>query len=227
MSVFKKLFNLVRGSVNNAAESVADANAITILNEELRQSKIELRKSDEALVSIIAKRKLSQQKVNSFDASISEYEKHARTAMEKGQQELALECAQKVAELRSEQSTEQAYCDGFLKSETTMKSKIAQAKERLRQIEQQVDVVAAQESVIKAQSSVAAANAGSNSKMSTALDSLDRIKARQAEASAKFEAAEELESESSSSSLDKKLAEAGISKSASSAEDELARILGK
>ena len=200
MSVFKKLFNLVRGSVNNAAESVADANAITILNEELRQSKIELRKSDEALVSIIAKRKLSQQKVNSFDASISEYEKHARTAMEKGQQELALECAQKVAELRSEQSTEQAYCDGFLKSETTMKSKIAQAKERLRQIEQQVDVVAAQESVIKA---------------------------RQAEASAKFEAAEELESESSSSSLDKKLAEAGISKSASSAEDELARILGK
>ncbi|PSU88482.1 PspA/IM30 family protein, partial [Photobacterium kishitanii] len=60
-----------------------------------------------------------------------------------------------------------------------------------------------------------------------ALDSLDRIKARQAEASAKFEAAEELESESSSSSLDKKLAEAGISKSTSSAEDELARILGK
>lgn len=227
MSVFKKLFNLVRGSVNDAAESVADANAITILNEELRQSRAELRKSDEALVSIIAKRKLSEQKVNSFTQSITEYEQHARSAMEKGQQDLALECAKKVADLKNQQATEQAYCDGFAQSESTMKAKIAQAKDRLRQIEQQVDVVAAQESVIKAQSSVAAANAGTNSKMSTALDSLERIKSRQAEASAKFEAAEELEATNSSSALDKKLAEAGISQSATSAEDELARILGK
>ncbi|MGF1685124.1 PspA/IM30 family protein [Photobacterium japonica] len=228
MSVWKKLFTAIKGGVNETAEAVADNQALRILDQEIRDAKIELRRSDEALVSIVAKRKLSQQKVDGFNHGITEYESHARNAMEKGQQELALECAQKVASLRNEQQTEQSYLDQFITSEQRMRTNISQAKDKLRQLEQQVDVVKANEAVQKAQSAVSATNVGANTKMHTAVESLDRIKQRQAEKAAQLEAAAEMDEEQSGSALDKKLAEAGISAGkTASAEDELKRILGQ
>ncbi|WP_413285109.1 PspA/IM30 family protein [Vibrio sp. MA40-2] len=227
MSVWKKLFSAVKGGANEAAESIADNQALRILDQEIREAKVELRRSDEALVSIIAKRKMSQNKVDAFEQSITEYENHTRVAMEKGQQELALECAQKVANLKNEQQAENVYLEQFKSSAQTMSTNIAQAKDKLRQLEQQVDVVKANEAVQKAQSAVSATNVGANAKMHTAVESLDRIKKRQLEKSAQLEAAAELADEASGSSLDKKLAEAGITANNSSAEDELARILGK
>ena len=228
MSVWKKLFTAIKGGVNETAEAVADNQALRILDQEIREAKQELRRSDEALVSIVAKRKMSQQKVDGFQQGIEEYEGHARGAMEKGQQDLALECAQKVAELRNEQQAEQTYLDQFVASEQKMRTNISQAKDKLRQLEQQVDVVKANEAVQKAQSAVSATNVGANAKMHTAVESLERIKQRQAEKSAQLEAAAEMAEEQSGSSLDKKLADAGItSGKQSSAEDELKRILGQ
>ncbi|MGF1724351.1 PspA/IM30 family protein [Photobacterium nomapromontoriensis] len=228
MSVWKKLFTAIKGGVNETAESVADNQALRILDQEIREAKQDLRRSDEALVSIVAKRKLSQQKVEAFNKGITEYETHARGAMEKGQQDLALECAQKVATLRNEQQTEQTYLDQFMTSEQRMRTNISQAKDKLRQLEQQVDVVKANEAVQKAQSAVSSTNVGANAKMHTAVESLERIKRRQDEKSAQLEAAAEMAEEQSGSSLDKKLAEAGItSGGTASAEDELKRILGQ
>ncbi|GAL04311.1 PspA/IM30 family protein [Photobacterium aphoticum] len=228
MSVWKKLFTAIKGGVNETAESVADSQALRILDQEIREAKQELRRSDEALVGIVAKRKLSQQKVDGFNNGITEYEGHARNAMEKGQQDLALECAQKVANLRNEQQAEQAYLEQFIASEQRMRTNISQAKDKLRQLEQQVDVVKANEAVQKAQTAVSATNVGANAKMHTAVESLDRIKQRQAEKAAQLEAAAEMAEEQSGSALDKKLADAGITSGKSaSAEDELKRILGQ
>ncbi|WP_413113589.1 PspA/IM30 family protein [Thaumasiovibrio sp. DFM-14] len=227
MSVWKKLVTAIKGGANEAAEAVADSQALRILDQEIREAKEELRRSDQALVSIIAKRKVAQQKIAAITSSVDEYEAHARAAMEKSQQDLALECAKKVAELRNELDSEQVYLDQFTASESTMLSNITQAKEKLRQLEQQVDVVKANEAVQKAQTAVSATNVGANAKMHTAVESLERIKQRQTQRQAELEAAAELAEEQSGSSLDKKLADAGITPGGkSSAEDELARILG-
>ncbi|ATF08756.1 PspA/IM30 family protein [Candidatus Enterovibrio altilux] len=228
MNIWKKLFMAMKGGATEAAEAIADNQALRILDQEIRDAKEELRRSDNALVGIIAKRKLSAQKVASFNSSVTEYEGHARTAMEKGQQELALECATRVTTLRNEQDTENTYLQQFIQSEGSLKTNIAQAKDKLRQLEQQVDVVKANESVQRAQIAVSNTNLGANAKMHTAIESLERIKNRQQDRQAQFEAATELEHELSGSSFDKKLHEAGIiGNQSASAEDELARILGK
>lgn len=228
MSIWKKLFTAIKGGASEAAEAIIDDQALRILDQEIRDAKEELRRSDTALVNIIAKRKLCAQKVAAFDKSINEYEAHARVAMEKGQQDLALECASRVASLRADQNTENTYLQQFNQSENTLKTNIAQAKDKLRQLEQQVDVVKANESVQKAQAAVSSTNLGASAKMHTAVESLERIKLRQQERQAQFEAAAELDQNQSGSSLDKKLSEAGITGSqGASAEDELARILGK
>ena len=55
MSVWNKLFTALRGNVNDAAEAIADSQALTILDEEIRQTEQEIRKSEQALTGIIAK----------------------------------------------------------------------------------------------------------------------------------------------------------------------------
>ncbi|GGO67070.1 PspA/IM30 family protein [Bowmanella pacifica] len=226
MSVWKKLITAVKGGVTEAAESVADSQAIRILEQEIREAKEELRKSDHARTQILAKCKLSQQKVDSLQQSIDTYEQHARQAADSDRQ-LALDCAQKVVELRGDMDTEQSYLDQFKASEQKLAANINQAKANLRRLEQQVDMVKATESVQKAQVAVSSRHLGANSKMKTATESLDRIQKRQTMRSAELEAAEELASNESTDDLEARLAAAGIKGGKSSADDELSRILGK
>ena len=226
MSVWRKLVTAVKGGATEAAQSVADSQAIRILEQEIREAKDELRKSDHARTQILAKCKLAQQKVDSLQASVEQYEAHARKAIDTDRQ-LALDCAQKVGDLRAEQDGEQKYLDQFKQSEKQLAVNIKQAKSNLNRLEQQVDMVKATESVQKAQVAVSSRHLGANSKMKTATESLSRIQDKQNLRNAELQAAEELATEDSSDDLSKRLAEAGIAGGSASADDELSRILGK
>lgn len=226
MSVWRKLITAVKGGATEAAQSVADSQAIRILEQEIREAKDELRKSDHARTQILAKCKLAQQKVDSLQTSIEQYEAHARKAVDTDRQ-LALDCAQKVGDLRAEQDGEQKYLDQFKQSEKQLAANIKQAKSNLKRLEQQVDMVKATESVQKAQVAVSSRHLGANSKMKTATESLSRIQEKQNLRNAELQAAEELATEESSDDLSKRLAEAGIAGGSASADDELSRILGK
>lgn len=226
MSVWRKLVTAVKGGATEAAQSVADSQAIRILEQEIREAKEELRKSDHARTQILAKCKLAKQKVDSIQNAMQQYEDHARKAVDTDRQ-LAMDCAQKVADLRAELDAEQQYLDQFVQSEKQLAANISQAKANLKRLEQQVDMVKATESVQKAQVAVSSRHMGANSKMKTATESLSRIQEKQNLRNAELQAAEELASEESSDDLEKRLAAAGIKGGSTSADDELARILGK
>lgn len=225
MSVWKKLLTAVKGGANEAAEAVADSQALRILDQEIREAKEELRRSDHALTQIMAKRKLAENKAADIKASVSEYENHARTASEKGDQALALDCAKKVVELNSQLEAEQTYVDQFTASEKTLRDNISTAKSNLRRMEQQVDMVKATESVQKAQVAVSSRHLGANGKMKTAAESLNRIQDRQKQRQAELESASELAADESGDELEKRLQQAGITGGNTNADDELARIL--
>ncbi|MFT5541406.1 MAG: phage shock protein A [Glaciecola sp.] len=226
MSVWKKLFTAMKGTATEAAQAVVDTQAIKILEQEIREAKDELRKSDHARTQILAKCKLAQQKVAGMNKSIAEYEEHARKAIDTDRQ-LALDCAQRVSEIRGQMETEQSYLDQFTKSEKQLAGNITQAKNNLRRLEQQVDMIKATESVQRAQVAVSSSHLGANSKMKTATESLARIQEKQTLRSAELEAAEELAQDESTDDLEKRLAGAGIKGGTASADDELSRILGK
>jgi phage shock protein A len=225
MSVWRKLVTAIKGGATEAAQSVVDGQAIRILEQEIREAKDELRKSDHARTQILAKCKLAQQKVESLQTSIGQYEAHARKAVDSDRQ-LALDCAQKVGDLKVEQEAEQKFLDQFRQSEKQLANNINQAKANLKRLEQQVDMVKATESVQKAQVAVSSRHLGANSKMKTATESLSRIQEKQNLRNAELQAAEELAADESSDDLEKRLA-AGIKGSTASADDELSRILGK
>jgi phage shock protein A len=205
-----KLWTAIRGGANEAIETVADSQAIRILEQEQRDAKAELQACDHNLTKIMAKRKLVQNKVKSLKSDVEKYTNHALAANDKGDESLAIECATRVEELEGQLRVEQEMLDGFLASEKSLEANIAKAKTNVRRLDQQIDQVKATDSVQKAQVAVSTRHMGANSKVKTALDSLERIKAKQAERSAEIEAAEERANKESGNDLDEKLKNAGI-----------------
>lgn len=224
----KKLWTALKGGVNEAAEAAADTQAIRILDQELREAKSELVACDQNLAKIMAKRKLSENKVISLNDEINKYTNHAITSSEQGDDALAIECADKVTDLEIVLATEQSLLDGFLHSEKTLKENIQKAKTNVRRMEQQIDQIKATAFVQKAQVAVSSRHMGANSKVKTALDSLDRIKLKQQEKAAELEAAEEMASAESGSSLDARLKASGILPGGQmSGKDKLSQLLAK
>ena len=221
-----KLWTALKGGFNEATEAAADSQSLRILDQELREAKDELLAADQSLTKIVAKRKLVENKVKALQADVDTYSNHAIAAMEKGDEALAIECADKVAELETTMAQENELLASFQKAEGTLKGNIAKAKTNVRRMEQQIDQIKATESVQKAQVAVSSRHMGANSKVKTALDSMERIKAKQAQKAAELEAAEEMADAESGSDLDAKLRSAGIVPGApSSGKDKLAQLM--
>lgn len=220
-----RLWSALKGHTNKALEDAADSQALTILDQQIREAKKEIQQCGQSLHSIAAKRKLSENKVGSLQADIDKYSRSAAEHAESNR-ELALECAQRVGELEGLKSSEESILASYIKNEGTLKSNLATAKNNLRMLEQQVDQVKATEAVQKAQVAASTHFDGGNSKVKTALDSLERIKQKQAEKDAAIEAASELAELETGQDLDAKLRAANGSGSSSS-EDMLAKILAK
>lgn len=223
-----KIWTALRGAANEGTEAIADSQAIRILDQEMRDAKKELLLCDQNLTKIMAKRKLAEGKTNSIQADIDRYSDAAIKASESGDETLAVECAEKVGELEHDLETENGILQNFKQSEINLKSNIKKAKANVRRMEQQIDQVKAQESVHKAQVAVSSRHMGANSKVKTALSSLDRIKEKQAQRTAELSAADELAQEESGSDLDARLKAAGVTGSGNkSGQDKLAELLAK
>lgn len=227
MNILAKLMTALRGGANEAGEAIIDTQALRILDQEVRDASEELKRSKDSLAEIIARQKLSEEKCSALTKQIKEYEKHAIAALEKGEESLAHEVAEKIADLENQKSQESDAGKSYAASADDMRRAIRQTEQNLKRMKQQIDTVKATENVQRAQAAVAERHSGSDSKMRTAMDSLERIKEKQALKSAQMSAAKELHEESAESSLQEKLEEAGIAPTGKSADDVLARLKAK
>lgn len=227
MSIWKKVVTAIRGGANEVGEAIADNQALRILDQEIRDADAELKRSKDAMADMMAKQKLSQNKADGLTAKVKEYEGYAMQALEKDNEELAREIADKIAEFQQQLTSEQELATGFANSVAELRKAVSHSEGNLKRLKQQVDIVKATESVQKAQAAVSHRHSGANSKMRTALDSLDRIKQKQEERAARMEAASELAQDTGQASLDAKLKAAGIVSGGVSGNDVLARLKSK
>lgn len=171
MTVWSKLLSALRGGANEVGEAIVDSQALRILDQEIRDADVELRKSREALASIMARHRLAQERVEKGAAQVAEYEQYAIKALEAGNEELAREVAEKIATLENQLEGERAQVAEFAASVAQLRKSVSQAEGNIRQLKQQVDTVKATESVQKAQMAVAQRYGNSKSKLQTAVDS--------------------------------------------------------
>jgi len=226
MSLFSKILTLFRGTANEAGQAVVDKNAIRILDQELRDSTAELSRSKEELTKVMAQRQLAANRGTALLSKRKEYEGYVQGALAKGDEALAREVAVKLSDVERDLQGEAANVQGLDTSITSLKTAIRNTETQLTRLKQQINTVKATEAVQRAQSAVAARHSGANSKIGTALDSLERIKQRQEEQSARMEAAQQLEHETGDGDLQARLANAGLVNDPSNVDGILERLRG-
>lgn len=224
MSVWTKLFMAVKGGVNETAEGIADAQALRVMDQEIREAEKALAKAQTDLAGLMGKRRLSQKRRDEFAEKLSRDEQVVIRAIEQGREDLAEELAGRMVTIEAEFNKEEAGLAQLQASEQQLKQVISTTKNKLDMLKCEVETVKVTESVQKAQSAIASQSAGVQSRMGDASSSLMRIKERQAAHAAQMEASQELDAITDGSDLDRRLAEAGVAEGASTASTMLARI---
>src|SRR5690349_14641511 len=105
MSMWSKLITLLRGGAYEAGEAVVDANALRILDQEIRDADNALNRARDDLATLVAKRRMMEKDLQNLQDQSRRYESSARAALAKGDQALAREVAQRIADLETEANT--------------------------------------------------------------------------------------------------------------------------
>ena len=83
MSLFNKIATAIRGGATEVGEAIVDHQALRILDQEIRDADAQLLKSRDELASMMAKRKMADEKIADLQKQMGEYENYAMKALEK------------------------------------------------------------------------------------------------------------------------------------------------
>ncbi len=227
MSLFKKIFTAVRGGAREAGEAFVDANAIRILEQEVKDAENHIAKAKQDLTTVMAKEMQSNREIERLKKQVKEYEGYAMQALEKGDEGLAIEIAEKIASIEPDLAIQEETKTSFSSHAQRLKDLVKKTERQLGEHKRQLIMVKTTESVQKATSAISDNFSNSNSKMMSASESLKRIKQKQKDFDDKLKAAEILDSENSDTSLEAKMKQAGIGEQTSSANSVLDRIKAK
>ena len=227
MTILAKLFTAFRGAATEAGEAVVDHQALRILDQEMRDARKELNEAKTNLTQVMAQRKGVEREVTRLKSAVAEHEGHAAKALEKGDEDLAQQVCERIAEFEEELSLQERALAEYENGVNQLKRSVKSTERTISAMERQVSMIKATERVQKASAAASARFSGSSAAMTSATGSLERIKKRQQERSDRMEAAAKLADESEGGDLNRRLTEAGIVGSGPSGSDVLDRIRAK
>ncbi len=217
----------IRGGASEVGEAIVDANSTRIFEQEIRDAENHLTKAKRDLTGVMAQQMAASREVDRLKREITEHEGYAVQALEKGDESLAMQVAEKISSLEIELTTQQQALDSFESNANRLKELVKKSERQVQEYKRQLSMVKTTESVQKATSAITDNFSSSNSKLLSAKDSLERIKAKQQKFDDQMKAAELLESENSDASLAAKLKEAGIGGADNNASSVLERLKAK
>lgn len=224
MSVIKKMVTLLRGSVREIGESVVDANATRIYEQEISDARHNIEQARGDLTLVMAKEMQSAREIERLKGEADRFESLAVEALDKSQEGLAEEVAGKVAALEQELESQSQAHAAYAVQVVKLKELIRTAETRVREHERQLTMAKTTESVYRATQSISDSIGSSGSKLVSARESLERIKQRHEDLADRMTAAEQLEGEIGHTALEKKLAAAGIGEGSDRARKAMERI---
>jgi len=227
MSILKKLFTAVRGGAREVGESIVDANGILIFKKEIGDAQNALQKAKKSLTEVMAKEMQTKRKISALNDSIGEHENYAAQALEKGNEALALEIAEKIGDFETEKAEHDQVLAGFSNHIVALKQQVKEAEKSIKENQRQLTMVKTTESVQQATMAVNSTLNTNESSMTNARQSLERIKQRQQDRQDQLGAAKQLEAATNGDDLKAKLAEAGIGEQKQKSNDILERIKAK
>lgn len=223
MGFLNNVFNTLKGYGNEANDAFVDVQGIRIMEQEIRDAGENQRKANESLTDVMAEQKSLARKINDLKASTDEYGEAIGKLLESGNEELAMETAEKLAELETELESNQVVLESYNEQVKELKILIKDSTKQMDALRREVSIVKSTEAAQKASEATAAQFSGTNSSLRSASASMERIKAKQQKRKDKMKSARELAKETSGGDLKDKLAEAGVIGTKSSANSILDR----
>jgi len=162
------------------------------------------------LTKVIAEQMGVEREVKRLEKQAKEFEEYAVQALNKGDEKLATEIANKIAEVENELDAQRSVLNGYESNVGMLKETIRNTERNIKSMEREISVVKTTTSVQKASEAAAAKFSGTNSALRSATDSLDRIKEKQQKKSDQMTAAIKMQKEDSGDNLRAKLQDAGI-----------------
>ena len=179
MSVLRDLFTALRGGASEVGEAVIDANAVRILEQEIRDAETAIGKAKQSLTRMKGTEIRLKREIGVLDADISDYEQKAMAALNNGEEALATEVAERIAELesdRNDKGSEQASLDAEINKIHAM----IKARERtIQKNKRELDKVRTVRELQRATESVSTNFAATGSSEHRVAKALERVKAKQ------------------------------------------------
>ena len=228
MGVLRDMFTALRGGANEVGEAIVDANAIRILEQEIRDAESAIGSAKQSLTRMKSSEIKLKRELATLDADVADYERKAVSALNAGEEALATEVAERIAELESERG-EKAGEQTALDAEVQKIHAMIKARERtIQKNKRELDKVRTVQELQRATQSVSKNFAATGSSTHRVSQALERVKAKQQTWQDSMEAGEWMADQEAGSDIDAKLRAKGIgSPAGSGASDVLARLKAK
>ncbi len=217
MGFLNNVFKTIKGYGSEANDAFVDSQGIRIMEQEIRDATENQRKANESLTDVMAEQKGIARKVSDLKASVDEYSDAIGKLLDAGNEGLAMETAEKLAELETDLDSNQAILDSYNEQVKELKTIIKDSAKQMEALRREVSIVKSTEAAQKASEATAAQFSGTNSSLRSASASMERIKSKQQKRKDKMKSARELAKENNGGELKDKLAAAGVIGNKSSA----------
>ena len=227
MGVLRDMFTALKGGANEVGEAIVDANAIRILEQEIRDADAAIASAKQSLTRMKASEIKLKREIGTLNADAADYEKKALAALEAGEEALATEVAERIAELeteRGEKAGEQAALDAEIQKIHAM---IKAREKTIAKNKRELDKVRTVQELQKATASVSKNFAATGSSGHRVSKALERVKAKQQGWQDRMSAGEWMEGQEAGDDIDAKLRAKGIGGAGGGASDVLARLKAK
>jgi phage shock protein A len=208
--MFKTVVTLLRGRAFEAEERLADRHALSLLDQQMRDSALAIDRARKALALAIAQDQAEARKTEGARARIGELEGRAVAALEAGREDLAQKTAEAIAALEADVQASERARSLFAAEIDRLEGYIRRHSARFADVERGRRLARAAEAVRVARRGRLEPACVVQSTLSEAEATLSRLREQQAEACAAEAALDELDAGNRVDDLNDRLADEGF-----------------
>jgi phage shock protein A len=208
--MFKTIFTIVRGRQAEAVESFADANAMALLDQQIRDAAADLDRARRALAIARAQDAAEASRIEGLRAKVTDLEQRAVAALEATREDLAAEAAEAIAALEIDVTAAVAARASFSRECDKLSRMSSDAERRFAELERGRRAARAAEAIRRLRSRGPQQIGGGDSALRDAESTLKRLRERQIEDEAATSAIEAIEGSSGADLVAEKLEAAGF-----------------
>jgi phage shock protein A len=208
--MFKTIVTLMRGRAFEADERLADRHALTLLDQQMRDSAASVERAKKALALAIAQDYAEERKLAATREQIAELEARAVEALKVGREDLAAKAAENIAALEGDAQAADKARTIFSAEIAKLERHVREQSTRLSELERGRRIARAAESVRVMRRGRLESAPSHQSTLSEAETTLARLREQQAQACAAETALDALDAEPQAESLNETLANEGF-----------------